>query len=317
MLMKSTTSRTHKSGSALIGHIAAATAVAMWGYSFVSSKVLLENGLGPVQIYILRFLLAYIIVIFISHKRLFAASWKDEMLLAVCGMTSGSLYFIAENSALQYTLATNVSLLTSMSPLLTAVLLAMLYKHEKLGLGTWVGSALAIAGMACVVFNSSTNIQVRPLGDILSLAAAFSWAVYSIILRKISAGYDVWFISRKTFVYGLLTALPFLAFEKWPEDFGGIMCRGEVIGNMLFLGLGASTIGYVLWAVGVRNIGALNANNYMYFQSVVTLVVSYFVLHEGITIIGIVGIILIIGGLWAGDNINLYLQKRRSRVKVG
>lgn len=304
---------TRRSGASLWGHMAALFSVAMWGYSFVSSKVLLESGLGPVQIYVLRFILAYAVVACFAHKRLWANSITDELMLGLCGLTSGSLYFIAENTALQYTLATNVSLLTSMSPLLTAILLAALYKNEKLGIGTWVGSGLAILGVGCVVFNSSSDFQVRPLGDFLSLAAALSWAVYSLILRRISAGYDVWFITRKTFFYGLITSLPFLFFEKWPSDFGAVITSGRVVGNLLFLGLGASTFAYLMWALSVRSIGALKANNYMYFQSIITLVVSYFVLGEAITFIGVLGIVLIVGGLWVGDNINRLLDRLRSR----
>ena len=297
--------------AAIAGHLAALAAVAMWGYSFVSSRELLINELGPVQSYVLRFLLAYFVVLCICHKRLFASTLTDELLMMLCGLTSGSLYFIAENTALQYTLATNVSLLTSMSPLITAIVLGLFYKNETLGIGTWIGSVLAVMGVVCVVFNSSTNFEVNPLGDFLSLAAAFSWTVYSLILRKISAGYDVWFITRKTFFYGLLTSLPFLAFEPWPADFGAIIGRGEVICNLLFLGLGASTTGYLLWAFSVRNIGALKANNYMYFQSIFTLVVAYLVLGEKITLIGVTGIILIVGGLWVGDNINALIDKRK------
>ncbi len=305
------TSKFRKQGIDHLGHLAALGAVAMWGYSFVASKVLLENGLGPVQIYVLRFILAYVVILFISHKRLFAYNLRDEILLALCGLTSGSLYFIAENTALDYTLTTNVSLLTSMSPLLTAILVALIYKNEKLGIGTWIGSLLACAGVACVVFNSSTNFEVRPFGDFLSLAAALSWAVYSIILRQVNAGYDVWFISRKTFFYGLLTSLPFLFYEKDSASWQVIFGSWEVIGNLLFLGLGASTISYVLWAFSVRAIGAVKANNYMYFQSVVTLIVAAIVLHDPVTIIGVVGIILIIGGLWGGDNINSLISRRK------
>lgn len=309
--MQSTHPGTGRFGGAKLGHLAAIGAVAMWGYSFVSSKVLLENGLGPVQIYVLRFILAYAVVLAISHRRLFCRTLRDEILLMLCGFTSGSLYFIAENTALDYTLTTNVSLLTSMSPLITAILVSLLYKNEKLGIGTWIGSLLGVAGVVCVVFNSSANFEVRPFGDFLSLAAALSWAVYSIILRRVNASYDVWFISRKTFFYGLVTSLPFLAFEHGAASFSEIFSSGEVIGNLLFLGLGASTAAYVLWAYSVRTIGAVSANNYMYFQSVVTLVVAAIVLHDPVTAMGITGIVLIVGGLWAGDNINAIMARRK------
>lgn len=294
-------------GGTLLGHIAAIVTVAMWGYSFVSSKVLLDNGLGPVHIYFYRFVLAYLMVLFISHKRLWASNWRDEGLFVVCALTSGSLYFIAENTALQYTLTTNVSLLTSLSPLITTMLVGLVYKTEKFGIGTWLGSAIAVAGVACVVFNSSTSLEVRPLGDFLALAAAFSWAFYSLILRRLNAHYDVWFITRKTFFYGILTSIPFLIFEPGSQSVATIISRPEVYGNLLFLGLGASTIAYVLWAYTVKTVGAVKANNYMYLQSIVTLIVSAIVLGEHVNFIGYLGIFLILAGLWAGDNINKLL----------
>ncbi len=296
-------------GGTIMGHLAGVITVSMWGYSFVSSKVLLENGLGPVQIYVLRFLLAYVIVLGLNHKKIFSHSLRDELLFAVCGLCAGSLYFIAENTALEYTLTTNVSLLTSMSPLITALLVALVYRTEKLGIGTWVGSAIAIMGVGCVVFNSSSSLEVRPLGDFLSLAAAFSWSVYSLVLRRLNAGYDVWFITRKTFFYGLVTAVPFLLFETDTVNILEVISRPQVYGNLLFLGLGASTAAYVLWALTVRQVGAVKANNYMYLQSIITLLVSAVVLGEKITLLGCVGILLILGGLWLGENINKYLGR--------
>lgn len=293
----------------LLGHIAALIAVTMWGYSFVSSKVLLENGLGPVQIYVLRFIMAYILVLFVSHKRLRAATWMEEGMFAICGFCAGSLYFIAENTALEYTLTTNVSLLTSMSPLITAILASAFFKDEKLGPGTWIGSAIAIAGVACVVFNSSSSLEVRPLGDLLSLMAALSWAIYSLVLRRLNAHYDVWFVTRKTFFYGLVTAIPFLFYESDAADVLTVIQRPAVYGNLLFLGVGASTIAYVLWALTVKEVGAVKANNYMYLQSIITLIVSAIVLGERVTIIGIIGIVLILGGLWLGDNLDNKLKK--------
>ena len=307
--MPSLKNRSKMLGGTIMGHLAGVITVSMWGYSFVSSKVLLENGLGPVQIYVLRFLLAYVIVLGLNHKKIFSHSLRDELLFAVCGLCAGSLYFIAENTALEYTLTTNVSLLTSMSPLITALLVALVYRTEKLGIGTWVGSAIAIMGVGCVVFNSSSSLEVRPLGDFLSLAAAFSWSVYSLVLRRLNAGYDVWFITRKTFFYGLVTAVPFLLFETDTVNILEVISRLQVYGNLLFLGLGASTAAYVLWALTVRQVGAVKANNYMYLQSIITLLVSAVVLGEKITLLGCVGILLILGGLWLGENINKYLGR--------
>lgn len=292
----------------LLGHLGAVIAVSMWGYSFVSSKVLLENGMGPTQIYVCRFILAYLLILLLSHKRLFSDSWRDELSFATCGLCAGSIYFIAENTALEYTLTTNVSLLTSMSPLITALLAGMVYKTEKIGRGMIAGSMIAVCGVACVVFNSSSALEIRPLGDFLSLAAAFSWSVYSLILRRLNVVYDVWFISRKTFFYGLVTAIPFLLFESGDVNVFEVIGRPAVWGNLIFLGVGASTVAYVLWAQTVKKVGAVKANNYMYLQPIVTLGVSALVLGEHVSIVGYAGIALILGGLWFGD----YISKKQA-----
>lgn len=84
------------------------------GLSFISTRVLLDNGLHPIEIYIYRSLIAYLALLAICHKRLLANNLKDELLFVLCGIVAGSVYFISENIALQYTLVSNVSLITSL-----------------------------------------------------------------------------------------------------------------------------------------------------------------------------------------------------------
>ncbi len=294
--------------SKLIYHFAAWITILAWGVSFVSTKVLLDNGLRPAEIYIYRFVLAYLLVLAVCHKRLFSNSVRDELLFAICGLCGGSVYFIAENTALEYTLVSNVSLITSISPLITTFMLGMIYKSEKPGKGIYIGSVVALAGVACVIFNSSFVVKMNPLGDLLSLSAAISWAVYSLVLRKLNALYSVMFISRKTFFYGVLTALPYMLAEPQMSS-PDVLLRTEVWPHMLFLGVFASMIAYVIWAQSVKHLGAITASNYIYLQPIVTLVASMFFLGETITIVGYAGCALILGGLWLGD----YLSRIRSK----
>jgi drug/metabolite transporter (DMT)-like permease len=278
--------------------------------AFVSTKILLENGLGTVEIYIYRFTLAYLLVLLISHKRFKSHSWRDEGLFALCGITAGSLYFIAENTALQYTLVGNVSLLTSLSPLVTAMLAGLMYKNERPTRGMLVGSAIAFVGVTCVIFNSSTNVEVHPIGDVLSLAATFSWSVYSLILRRLNANYDVWFVTRKTFFYGVITAIPFLCFAPSLKAPVEIFTNADVVFNLLFLACGASLLGFSLWSISVRWLGAVVANNYMYIQPIVTMVGSFIIIGEAISAMGVFGCALILGGLWLGDWLTRRSQRR-------
>lgn len=292
----------------ILGHIGAVITVAIWGGSFVSTKVLLDNGMNPAEIYVYRFVLAYLLVLMMSHTRLWANSLRDELQFMLVGLTGGSIYFLAENTALEYTLTTNVSLLTSTSPLLTSLLVGLLYKSERPSRGMLVGSMIAFMGVGCVIFNSSFNMEIRPLGDILSILAAFSWSVYSLVLRKLNAIYDLWFITRKTFFYGVVTAIPFVLSEPLNNPLE-LMSNGAVVGNILFLGIGASMIAYYFWAKIIKQVGAVKANNYMYLQSVFTLVISAIIIHERISAVGIFGCCMILGGLWIGDRLSQTWRK--------
>ena len=285
-------------------HLAAFFTVAIWGISFVSTKVLLENGMGAVEIYIYRFAIAYLLVLAISHKQFRAHSLRDEGLFALCGICAGSIYFIAENTALEYTLASNVSLLTALSPLITALLIGFFYKGENPTWGMFVSSLIAFAGAGCIIFNSSAALEVHPIGDILSIAAAFSWAFYSLILRNVSANYDTWFVTRKTFFYGVLTSLPFLAFSPSLNNPLALMQNIHVVTNILFLGLIASLLAYIMWSNSVKYLGPVTANNYLYLQPIVTMVASAILIEERITVMGVIGCVLIIGGLVIGDRVS-------------
>lgn len=285
----------------------------MWGLSFVATKVLLEHGMGPVEIYVYRFTIAYFMMLIFCHDRFFSHSWSDEGRFALCGICAGCLYFIAENTALNYTLVTNVSLLTSLSPLITAFLAGFLYRNERPGRGVVVGSTVAFLGVALVIFNASASLEIRPIGDILSIAAAFSWAIYSLILRRLSSNYNVMYITRKTFFYGVITAIPFMLLESNINNPLTLLSNKEVLINLLFLSLGASLIAYLLWSYSVKVMGAVKANNYMYFQAVITMIASAILLGEKITIIGVAGCLLIIGGLWLGDWLTRRMAMKKHR----
>lgn len=312
--MTSSTPAAKKTSGKILAHVGGFIAVMFWGLSFVSTSIIMDPAepghLSPTEAYIYRFVVAYVIVILISHKKLFCNSWRDEFYLLLCGMSSGSIYFIAENTALEMTLTTNVSLMSSLSPLVTILLVSLLYKNDKPGKGVVIGSVIAFCGVLCVIFNSMTGsfeIKISPLGDLIALSTAFCWAIYSLVLKRVNVTYDTMFITRKTFFYGIITAIPFLLMQKSITSPVVAFSNPMIAGNILFLALGASIISFYLWAITVDKLGAVKANNYMYLQPIITLIASAIILGEKITILGVTGLALILFGLWFGD----YLQARK------
>lgn len=295
--------------SLLIYHISALIIIGIWGGSFVWTRVLINDGLSAVEIYIYRFLIAYLLIWIFCKKKLWANSLKDEILLALCGICGGSIYFLAENNAVAYTLPSNVSLLTALAPLMTTMLIGLIYKNERPGKWIWIGSGIAMMGAAFIVFKNGFNLTVAPLGDMLALLAAFSWALYSLVLKKIDANYSAIFITRKTFFYGLLTAMPFYLAEPKLMPFRNLM-EWDVLINILVLAVGASLIGYFVWSLTVQKLGAIKASNYLYFQPVATMIISAIMCDDDpITLVGSIGCVMIIAGVWLGDYMSQCAKK--------
>lgn len=288
-----------KTQSSFFYHLLAAVVVLIWGCTFVNSKVLLLNGLEAHEIFTLRFLFSYICIWTISPRQLWGKSLKDELWFVLLGMTGGSLYFVTENEAVRIDYVNNVSFIVCTAPLLTTLLALAFLKSVKATRGLVVGAAAATLGVALVVFNGHFMLKLNPLGDLLALSAALCWAVYSLLLRKL-AGYNVVFITRKVFFYGLLTVLPMYLFRPWQYPMEGFL-KPAVWGNLLFLGFVASFGCFVLWSWVSKKLGALTASNYIYLNPVSTVIFSALVLDEPMTWLAYVGSALILLGVYLSN----------------
>lgn len=283
----------------LLYHLMALVTVVIWGTTFVSTKYLINNGLSPIEILFYRFGLAYICILIVSRKKLWANNIKDECLLLASGLCGGSLYFIAENTALAITLASNVSLIICTAPIITAFL-SLLYKKEHVRRNLLFGSFIALIGVALVIFNGNMTLKIKPMGDLLTLAAATLWAFYCLILKRLSVHYSTLFITRRVFFYGILSLLFFFLFQPITIHMH-ILIQPIILMNLLFLGIIASLLCYIMWNLTVKKLGAVQTTNYIYVVPLITLVTSAIVLKESITVFSIMGSICIIGGVYIAE----------------
>lgn len=280
----------------LLWHLLAVGVVAVWGTTFVNTKILYNSGLTPSEIFFLRFLIAYIAIWFISPRKLLANSWRDEGTMLLLGITGGSLFFVAENSAVALTYVNNVSFITSTSPLVTVILGIVFVKSIK---ATWtliVGSLIALVGVGLVIFNGSFILHLNPWGDLLALLTAVCWAVYTLLMKSVSEKYSAVFITRKLFFYGLLTVLPMFLIDPWTVSLATLLTP-KVAFNLLLLGLVASFLCFALWTVVIERLGVMTASNYQYLNPITTVVASAIWLSEPMTAIAYIGSALILIGV--------------------
>jgi len=277
--------------------------IVIWGSTFVFTKLLLLAGLSAAQIFTLRFIIAYVLLLAYSIRRFraFADSWRDELLLMALGVTGGSVYFLAENEALNYTTATNTSLIVCSCPLVASVLIGLFYKAERMSRLQTLGALMAVAGVCVVVLNGHFVLHLSPIGDTLALAANLCWALYSVLMIPAGRKYDSVFITRKVFFYGLLTIIPYYIWRPEELDFSKITFTSSVLFNLLFLGCVASMACFLAWTWVIKRLGAMVTTNYVYLNPVATIVFAWWILSEQITPFFLLGTVLILLGMYLAD----------------
>ncbi|MBO4997059.1 MAG: DMT family transporter [Lachnospira sp.] len=282
------------------GHMAALFTIIIWGTTFISTKVLLTD-FKPVEILYFRFVMGFIALLLVCPHRIKRVGRKQEMTFVLAGLCGICLYYLLENVALTYTMASNVGVIISVAPFFTAILSRLFLKSEgKLRANFFIGFVVAMIGVALISFNGS-RMEMNPVGDILAVLAAFVWACYSILTRKISSfGYPVILTTRRTFFYGILFMIPALFlfdFEIDLERFGDMVH----LLNILYLGLGASALCFVTWNLAVKVLGAVKTSIYIYMVPVITVVTSVLILKETVMSVSVMGTILAVVGLFLSE----------------
>lgn len=286
---------------AAAGHLAAGLTILIWGTTFISTKVLLA-AFQPVEILFFRFLLGLLALCAVCPRRLRGTTPRQELTFAAAGLCGVCLYYLLENIALTYTLASNVGVILSVAPFFTALLERLLFRQEgALGVRFFLGFGAAMAGISLISLGGSA-LELNPAGDLLSLLAAAVWACYSVLTRRIGAfGYSTVLTTRRVFFYGLLFMLPALFWFDFRPD-PACLARPLYLANLLFLGLGASALCFVTWSFAVRTLGAVKTSLYIYMVPVITVAASALLLREVITPTAALGVLLTLAGLFLSQS---------------
>ena len=277
-------------------HIFALFCVFVWGTTFISTKVLLES-FHPVVILLYRLIIC-VTLLFIIHPRIFKTySFKHELLFVGAGASGVTFYFLFENMALSYTNASDVGIIVSAAPFFTLIFCTIFLKSDRITLWFIIGFILAMSGVILISINGSNNLNANPIGYLLALLAMVMWGFYSVFVKKIGdLGYKGIGVTRKIMYYGLIFLIPFFFIFRCNFNFQALTNPTNVL-NILFLGILASSVCFLLWNYSLRNIGAVKTSVYIYISPVITTIASVILLKETINVFTIIGMILAILGL--------------------
>lgn len=280
----------------ILGHVLACGTQIMWGATFVSTKVLL-NYFQPVEVLFTRAVLAFIALLIFYPHHLKLKNPKHEFVFAGAGLFGIVLYFMLENTALTMTYASNVGIIVACAPFFVAVAVGIFFKNEKSGKFFYIGFVIAMTGVILISMNGQKSFNLNPAGDGLAFLAMISWGAYSALVKKIGEwDYPTIAVTRRIYFYAILFLIPVLIQQKASWDIS-LIHNPQVVSNFLFLGIGASAMGFMLWNLSTKWIGAVKTSVYIYVSPVVTVVLSMLILHEKMTVISVFGSLLIFVGL--------------------
>ena len=278
-----------------LGHIAAILCVCMWGLNFVSASVILRV-LTPFELLFFRMVLGTFVLYIVYPKPMGKISLRQELVFAGAGFTGVTLYFLAENFALLNTTASNVGVIVTVSPVFVGLLSWLLLDSVRPKATFFIGFLLAICGIGLISFAGS-QLAFDPMGDLLAVLAALAWAVYCVLMVKISGfGFHIIQTTRRIFVYGLLFLLPVLLFMGFELNLERFTVPLNLF-HIIFLGAGVSAGGFLLWNFSLEHLGPVKTTVYVYLVPPVTMIASVLFLSETITWITIAGLSLTLAGL--------------------
>lgn len=282
------------------GHQFALVTITIWSSTFIVSKILLAS-LTPLQILMIRFAIAIAFLSIIHPRFRKPVSIREELLFLGSGAAL-VFYFICENSALMLTFTSNVSLIVATIPLMTGALSAAFSRTRFFTRQRIAGFILAYLGVALVIISGNRLQGIRLTGDFLALAAAVLFTFYSLFMEKTPGDCHLIQLTRKVFVYGFLVLLIVSLSRRdltmpWP-------ITPYMFLSLLFLGIVASSLAFILWNHAIKAIGPEKTNQYIYLIPVITTLMSAVLLSEPVTGATVAGAVLILLGLYVSDRAN-------------
>jgi len=273
--------------------------VLIWGVTFVNTRVLLED-FNSYEILVLRFAMAYAALWAFAPRRIRSEGWREEAAYAGMGLAGVAVYQYLENCAIDFTNASNVSILVSTCPMGTAILSAWCLHEKTLTRRFVLGFCLAMAGVAMVCIGGVSGLSFSPFGDLIALCAMLSWSVYSVMITRMNAkGVSPLVVTRRVFFWAVVFMLPFLpfSFDFSPAVNAARFAKVANVFHLGFLGLLASALAFVMWNFTCKALGTVRATCGLYFIPVVTAIVAYLALGESFTLTTGLGAVLTLIGV--------------------
>lgn len=288
-------------------HLKAVLAMVFWGMSYLWSKKVFEF-IDPASTVFFRLIISsvFLFSLLLIRHQVPRLSIQQLKLLATAALFNPFLYFLTENYGLNLVSPTLSAVIIATIPVFMP-LVAFLTLGERINIVNVAGIMVSFAGVLIMVVDRSLSLSASPLGLLLLFMAVGSALVHGIILRKLTFSMEPLAIIAIENSIGAIYLIPYLLLSGGLQAFV-LPANGQLLFNLIMLGIFASSAAYVFYASAVKRFGITKANFYANLIPVFAAFFSWLLLGEIIGLDKLTGITLVITGV--------VLAQKRSKISI-
>lgn len=268
-------------------------AMFFWGISFVIIKVGLNEGVPPMTFNAIRFTISAVLIypLFKAKEPTTRIASKDLPTLLMAGVFGVALYFLLETKGVQYTTASNASLIIASIPIFTMLTEVVLFK-KRVTIVQIAGIFLSLIGVYLLITQAEKTVAGNNalIGNLLMIGACLSWVAYVVITRKAVKQYSGLALTTYQIVFGALMLCPLALLEIKSWKIISLLAWG----SMLFLAVTCSVISYLCYNYALKQISSIVVSTYLNLLPLISVLFGVLLLGEKISLLqGVGGLVVI------------------------
>ncbi|MFT3935379.1 MAG: DMT family transporter [Chitinophagaceae bacterium] len=274
--------------------------VIIWSGNYVIARGIAKQ-LPPVSLAFYRWGLASVCIFpfaikkMIEQKAILLANSHYIFWTALTGVTIFNTFIYLGG---HYTSAINLALIGTTSAPIFSTCMAAIFLKEKISRNRIIGMLLCIIGILFLISQGSwqklTHFHFGK-GDVLVLISAFSFAIYTILVRKRPATISPIVFLAVIFITGTLFLLPFYAYEVMHNP--AVQWTHNMVYIILYLGIGNSIIAFFCWNASIGKLGAAGTALFGNLIPVFSTIEAVIFLGEEFSDVHLISGIIVISGL--------------------
>ncbi|MEN1986966.1 DMT family transporter [Paenibacillus hubeiensis] len=278
----------------LWGSIYLALAASIWGGMYVVVKVVV-SVVPPLELVWLRYLVAIVALIIagVATKQNWRIRPRDFLLIMAIGVIGHAISIVAQEAGTMLSSAQMGAIITSSTPAFM-VIFAWLILKERMSLRQGLSILLATVGVILIIGVGALEYSSQ-LGGIFLLAAAVTWALMSVLVKRVPTDYSQIVVITYAILVAIIILTPFVIPRLHELDVSQ-MAHPTIWGGILYLGIVSTAGGFLLWNRGLQLLNVSGGGLFFFFQPLVGTLLGWLLLGETIGVMFWIGAVLILFG---------------------